>query len=189
MLDWLFGKKDQAIRAEDSVWMSSVAKMTGIRREVERLAKGGRSVVVVAWTLAAFDELVRELDPHKPILCRDLFGLDALRAQLARAGSVAIALGNALSTDVKPVTSVPVEILVCGRNDLRSADDSIVRFADLIGPNARVAFHLALDDELLKDYIGTLKPLLARLEVPQDEAISSPMVTRAIAGAQSKKSS
>ena len=169
--------------------MSGVAKMTGIRREVERLTKEGRSVVVVALTLPVFDELVRELDPHKPVLCRELFGLDALRAQLARAGFVTVALGNVLSTDVKPVTSVPVEILVCGRNNARAADDAIVRFADLIGPNARVAFHLALDDEVLKDYIGTLKPLLARLEAPQDEAISSPMVTRAIAGAQSKKSS
>jgi preprotein translocase subunit SecA len=189
VLSWLFGKKDQAATAEDSVWMSGAAKMTGICKEVDRLRKEGRSIVVVAPALPVFDELARELEQHKPVLCRDVFWLDALRAQLARAGSVAVALGSVLSTNVKPVTSVPVEILVCGRNNARAADDAIVRFADLIGPSARVAFHLALDDELLKDYIGTLKPLLARLDVPPDEAISSPIMTRAIAQAQSKKGS
>ena len=169
--------------------MSSAARLTGICREIERLTKEGRSVVVVAWTVPALDELVREMEPHKPVLCRDLFGLDALRAQLARAGSVSIALGNVLSSDVKPVMSVPAEILVCGRNDLRAADDAIVGFADLIGANARVAFHVSLDDPLIKHYVGTLKPLLARLDVAEDEAISSPMVTRAIGQAQSKKGS
>jgi preprotein translocase subunit SecA len=72
---------------------------------------------------------------------------------------------------------------------LRAADDNIVRFADMIGANARVAFHLSLNDALLKDYIGMLKPRLTRLDVPQDEAIAHSMVTRAIVGAQAKKGS
>jgi preprotein translocase subunit SecA len=46
-----------------------------------------------------------------------------------------------------------------------------------------------LADDLLKDYIGTIKPLLAKLGLSEDEAISSPMVTRAIATAQAKKTS
>jgi hypothetical protein len=189
MLSWLFGKKDQATRGEDSVWLSDAARLKGILREVERLAQG-HSVVVVAWTLPTFDDLARQLDQHKPLLCRDLFGFDALRGQLARSESVAVALANVLSSDVKPsLTGVPVEILVCGRNERRATDDTIVRFADLIGSNTRVAFHLSLDDALLKDYIGTLSQLLTRLAVSPDEAISHPMVTRAIAQAQVKKKS
>lgn len=74
-----------------------------------------------------------------------------------------------------------------GLRELRSADDTIVRFADQLGANARVVFHLSLDDRLLKDYVGTLSQLLSRLQVPQDEKISSPLVTRAIANAQEKK--
>jgi preprotein translocase subunit SecA len=188
MLSWLFGnKKDQATRGEDSVWMAGAARLKGIGREIERLAQDGHCLVVVAWTLVTFDELVRELEQRKPLLCRDLFGFDRLRGQLTVPGSVAIALANILSTDVKSLTSVPVDILVYGRNDSRAVDDAIVRFADLIGPNARVAFHLSLDDALLKHYIGTLKQLLTRLDVPEGEAISSPIVTQAIARAQAKK--
>jgi hypothetical protein len=144
-------------------------------------------VIVVALTLPAFDDLVRELAPLKPLLCRDLFGLDRLRGQFSQAGTVAVALANILSTDVKTSTSVPVEFLVCGRNVAPADDESILRFADLIGTNARVAFHLSLDDALLKDYVGSLKHLLGGLNISENEAISSPMVTRAIARAQAKK--
>lgn len=96
-------------------------------------------------------------------------------------------MADVLSGEGKSLTSVPVEVLICGRNELRSADDTIVRFADQLGANARVVFHLSLDDRLLKDYVGTLSQLLSRLQVPQDEKISSPLVTRAIANAQVKK--
>jgi hypothetical protein len=187
MLDWLFGKNARATRAEDCVWMSGAARLKGIPLEVERLTKEGRIVVVVAWTRDAFDDWVRELDKHEPLPCRDLFSLGALRGRLARGGWVGIAIADVLSGGGKSLTSVPVEMLVCGRNELRSADDTIVRFADQLGANARVAFHLSLDDALLKDYVGTLSQLLSRLQVPPDEKISSPMVTRAIARAQAKK--
>jgi hypothetical protein len=68
MLSWLFrNKKDQAARGEDSVWMSSAARLKGIGREVERLAKAGHCVFVVPWTLVTFDELVRDLEQRKPL--------------------------------------------------------------------------------------------------------------------------
>jgi hypothetical protein len=156
-------------------------------REVERLTAEGRSVIVVALTLPAFDDLVRELAPHKPLLCRDLFGLDILRGQFFQAGTVAVALANILSTDVQASTTVPVEFLVCGRHVAPTDDESILRFADLIGTQARVAFHLSLDDLLLKEYVGSLKHLLGRLNISENEAISSPMVTRAIARARARR--
>jgi hypothetical protein len=142
---------------------------------------------VVALTLPVFDDLVRELALHHPFLCRDLFGADGLRAQFCRPGSVAVALAHVLSAEAKSSSTVPVEFLVCGRSESQAADEAILRFAQLVGTNARVAFHLSLDDVLLKDYVGSLKPLLGRLSLSEDEAISSPMVTRAIARAQAKK--
>lgn len=96
-------------------------------------------------------------------------------------------MGNTVSSEAKTETSIPVEILICGRNAARASDDAIIRFADLVGVNARVTFHVSMGDALLKDYIATLKPLLNRLDVPHDEAISSSMVTRAIAQVQAKK--
>lgn len=189
MFQWLFGKSNKATRAEDSVWMSSPARLKGVRLEVERFVSQNRSVVIVALTLPALEELARELVQHQPVLCRDVFGHIDLRGQMARGATVAVALAGALPAEVTPGTNIQVEILVYGRHDTRAADESILRFADLLGPSARVTFHLSLDDTMLKDYTGSLKPLLARLNFSEEEAMSSPMVTRAIVRIQSKKAS
>lgn len=189
MFQWLFGKSNQATRAEDSAWMSSPARLRGMRLEVERLVNQNRSVVVVALTLPALEELARELAQHQPVLCRDVFGHSGLSGQLARGATVTVALAGALPAEVTPGTNIQVEILVYGRHDTRAADESILRFADLLGPIARVTFHLSLDDTILKDHTGSLKPLLVRLSFSEEEAMSSPMVTRAIARIQSKKAS
>ena len=75
-----------------------------------------------------------------------------------------------------------------GRSDTRPADDAIVRFADSLGPNAHITFHLALDDKLLQEFAGSIQPILQKLGMGPDEPISHAMVTRAIKNAQEKKS-
>lgn len=189
MLKWLFGSKVRGdARGEDRVWMSHAARLKGLSREVEALAGADRSVLVVALTLAALDELCTALAPRQPVRCADVFAKDALRSSLSKAGSVAVALSGALSADLKPAADVATDILVYGRNDTRAADEAIGRFADALGPNAHIAFHLSLDDPLLQALGGSLKPLLEKLELREDEPISHAMVTRAIASAQARKS-
>ncbi|MBI3068428.1 MAG: hypothetical protein HYY79_06020 [Betaproteobacteria bacterium] len=188
MLNWLFGKKNQATRGPDCVWMSGAAKLKGMCHEAERAAETGRSVLVVAWTLGAIDELADGLAKRQPLRCKDSFQRDALLRQLGQAGSVTVTLAKALPPEIKSAPTVPVEILVFGRNDTRAADDAIVHFADAIGKGARVTFHLSFDDALLHEETDSLKPLLARLGLTQDEAISHPAVTRSIAQVQAKKS-
>ncbi|MGH8673392.1 MAG: hypothetical protein ACREVG_03685 [Burkholderiales bacterium] len=155
-------------------------------REVEALAEAERSVVVVALTLAALDELGAALATHQPLRCADVFAKDGLRLNLARKGSVAIALSGALPLDWKVGPEVAADILVYGRNDSRAADDAIVRFADALGPNAHITFHLSLEDKLLQEFGGSIKPILEKLGMSADEPITHSMVTRAIKNAQEK---
>jgi hypothetical protein len=166
--------------------MSGAARLKGIRLEVERVAGAGAGVLVVAWAMPEFDELVGALAQHQPLRCRDRFEGDALCRQLGRGGSVAVALAGILPAHAEPGTGVRVEVLVSGRNDARTADEAILRFADLLGGRARVTFHLALDDALLQRQTGSIKPILGKLGLTEDVAISNPMVTRAIARIQSK---
>ena len=166
--------------------MSRAARVKGIRLEVERLIGEGRSVVGDAWATTDFDELLAALAPQQPLSCRDLFGGDAMRRWLDRPGAVAVALVSSLPAETEPGTGVLVEILVCGRSDLRKADDAILRFADLVGPSARVTFHLCFDDALLQREIKAIRPILEKLGLSKDEGISHPMVTRAIAKVQRK---
>ena len=93
MLKGLFGSKSgKAARGEDRVWVHHAARLRGVSREVESLAEADRSVLVVALTLAALDELCTALAAHHPVRCADVFAKEALRSSLAKAGSVAIAL-------------------------------------------------------------------------------------------------
>ena len=188
MLKGLFGgKKSEAQRGEDTVWISHAARQQGIAREVAALAGAERSVVVVALTLPALDELEAVLSAHQPVRCADIFAKDGLRLNLSRTGAVAIALSGALPLDLTPGPEIGVDVLVYGRSDTRAADDAIVRFADSLGPNAHITFHLSLEDKLLQQFAGSIQPLLEKLGLSPDEPITNPMVTRSIRNAQEKR--
>ena len=189
MLNWLFkGKQAEAARGEDSVWRSHAARLKGLEREVGVLAEAEQSVLVVALSLAALDEVEAALARHQPSRCADAFGKEALREHLSKPGSVTVALSGALGTEVKSPAANGVDILVYGRNDTRAADEGILRFADALGPNAHIVFHMTLDDPLLKAFTPTLAPLLEKLGMKEEEPIVNAMVTRAIRNAQDKRS-
>lgn len=185
MLGWLFGKRSAGGQGDDCVWLSDAARLSGLKREVERLAGSGRAVVVVAWAPAVVDTCLRELASHQPVRCRHAHERTALRRQLDRPGSVAVALAGALPEDAT-ASGVPVEVLVWGRNEARSDDEKAPRFAARLGPGTRVTFHLSLDDPLLQRHGESIKQALARLAGPEDEPVSHAMVTRAIARVQSR---
>lgn len=187
MFKGLFGGKgESAQRGEDSVWISQAARLQGMVREVGTLVEADRSVVVVALTHAALEELCAALASHDPARCADVFAKDGLRLNLSRKGSVTVALSGALPLDLRPGREVGVDVLVFGRNDKRAADDAIVRFADALGSNAHITFHLSLEDKLLQQFAGSINPLLEKLGMNVDEPITNSMVTRSIKNAQER---
>ena len=188
MFKGLFGGKkgEAAQRGDDSVWMGHTARVKGIAREAGVLAEAERSVVVVALTLSALDELAMALESRQPARCADVFAKDGLRLSLSRKGGVAVALSGALPLDLKPGPDIGVDVLVCGRNDKRAADEAIERFADTLGANAHIVFHLSLEDKLLQQFAGSIRPLLDKLGMTAEEPMTSPMVTRAIKNAQER---
>jgi preprotein translocase subunit SecA len=173
------------MRAEDCVWMSRAAMRKGVAREVHRLAQAGRSVLVCVFRLSEVDDWHAELAADHAERCRDAFKHDALLRQLETPGAVTVALTGALPGTVKDGAG-GVEILVCGRNESRKADDAVLAIADLLGARARVTFHLSLDDPVLQKHAGSIKPLMEKLGASEDEPISHAFVTRAIAQAQAK---
>ena len=187
MFGW-FGKKktDHAERGEDCVWMSDAARIEGMRREVERVKAAGSNAVIVASTIGAFERMAEALAPHQPLLYRDRFERGALQRALEGSRVVAIVMAAALPTEAKPDANARCDFLVFGRHNTRKADDAIVQAIDLLGRGVRVTFHLSLDDPLLQQHGQSLKPVLEKLGMSADEAVTSPYLTRAIANAQAK---
>lgn len=186
MLNWLFGKRTEAAVNDDCVWFSEAARLQGLQGEVSRLVTAGVNVMVVAPTKDTLSSLLTAFSAHQPARCQSVFDRDALLRRLGDTPTVAVALADALPHAAKPPREIRLEILVHGRNMQRSRDDVIVRFANVIGPGARVTFHLTLDDPLLRQQSERLKPLIEKLQIPENEPISHPFVTRAVAQAQSK---
>lgn len=184
MFGKLFGKKPSVQYQDDQVWKTAAACLNGLCAEAVKAAASARSVMVVCLTNAAFDAVDVVLVPHQPAHCRDLFGRDALRSALARPRALMVALSGSLPADTV-ATNVPVEILVYGRHATRTADDVIHRFAEQLGAQVAITFHLSLEDALLKPFVDTSLPLLEKLGLKEDEALSHAFITRAIQNCQS----
>jgi hypothetical protein len=185
MFGKLFGTKPKSVHAEDQVWITTAARLRGMRGLIDQRLAEGRSVILVCLSNAAFDLWSDALALREPVRCRDLFGRDALRAALPRAGALIIALSGSLPAELNPVT-VPLDVLVYGRNNARADDEAITRFADQLGTLASIAFHVSLEDELLAPYAGNLRPLLEQLGMNENEALSSAVLTRAIRNSQQR---
>jgi len=82
MFGWLSRKTNQVERGDDCIWMSSAARIEGIRRAAERAASEGSNAAVVAMTLSAFEQMAEALAAHQPLLYRDRFERDALHRAL-----------------------------------------------------------------------------------------------------------
>ncbi len=179
----LFGKKDAAPESKDAVWLSDTARRNGLRGDVEILAEDS-CVIVVALTLAAAEEVAGALSTFNPVRCLSVVDAGALRERLATRGAVVVAMPGALQAQGAPEPAVPLEVLVCGRNERRSADDGIVRAAAALAAASHVTFHLSLDDALLRVHGDKLKPLLEKIGMNESESIEHEFVSRAIRNAQ-----
>jgi len=138
------------------------------------LLEADRSVVIVALSHAAFEELAGGCSARCPVHCADAFGQDALKATVSKPGGLAIAMSGALSLGLARAGDAGVDIRVFGRNPTRAADEAIERFADALGPNAHLVFHLSLEDQLLMTSGRTIGPLMEKLGMKADEPMIHP---------------
>jgi preprotein translocase subunit SecA len=146
---------------DDVAWISRDARIKGIAAEAARLAQQGRGVLVVASTPADRDALA------------------SLPAPACAPSGIAL----------QPVArGKPLDVLVCGRSEQRDADERLAAAARALHPDARVTFHVSLDDPLIRAFAANLAPLLQKLGMREDEPIRHAAVTRAIRNAQEKRS-
>lgn len=169
--DFLFGRKTTVETLNDRIWLTDAARWKGLREELHEQATVCSGVLLVAQFPESRDALV------------------SLRDEVD--GYCEVRLASELSSDVAsywPVDEArPAFVLVAERHPLRSHDDCIVEFAGDLPCKAQVAFHLSLEDALLKVFIGQqIEELLRRMGMDENESIDSNMVSRRIAAAQKK---
>lgn len=108
----------------------------------------------------------------------------ALQALARETGSaVEVALADALADP--PERDPQRLVVVVERHPLREHDERVAAWAD--AGAGRIVFHVSLEDPVLATFAGSsLRGLLDRLGMPSDAPLQSPLVSRAIEGAQAK---
>lgn len=186
----MFGRWFQrSLPVEDRVWADDDARTRGLRTDVECALDTGHAVLLLLRSLTDETDFARELAVRSPALGPDRFAADDLHAQLHRPGALGVCTVDALrplavtrSTAGRDAPTA-LQVHVMARDGRRSADRTLL---DLLTPwaPALVVFHHSLDDALLRPHAAPLQPLLQKLGLTADEAIASPLLTRAIERAQ-----
>jgi hypothetical protein len=177
----------RALPVEDRVWTDAAACQRGLRAEVERALDEGQAVLLLLRSLTDEADFARELASRSPALGRDRFAADDLQAQLHRRGALGVCSVDSLrplaATRTAAQRSAPLQVHVLARDARRSGDQKLLGLLEAWAPT-RVVFHHSLDDTLLRTHAVHLQPLLQKLGLSADEAITSPLLSRAIERAQ-----
>jgi hypothetical protein len=189
-----FRRKPSVVLLNDKIWLTTAAKLDGVREAV-RERVGQDAVVVVA---AHFPASLREARKH--LEASDLNvslaeGRDAGKQlfDMARRGDSTIlaALVETL-VGLTPPEAVggepfPVTFVVAERHLLRTKDDTFLPFAERLIPPGRIGFHLSLEDPVLRLFAGDwVGDVLRRLGMQESDAVESRMIARRIRAAQNK---
>ena len=172
-LKWLLGQSERiATFLPDRIWLTQEAKLAGISAELEkslRTPKPPAGIVLASH----FEENLATL--------RALGEQRSAPVEVTRADRLhESAIGSSPLTE-----SQTVLILVDERHPLRDHDVEIIEFARSLSCRAQVAFHVSLEDPLMRHFVGDwVQNILKKLGMSEGEAIESAMVSRRIEAAQ-----
>ena len=171
MFDFLFGNKPQTTVQvlNDRIWLSQNAKINGIKQQIRQQTDSATILLV-----AHFEETLQQLRTitadHQPV-------------HLVLAENLTSDITSRINTD----ESATIDLIVAERHPLKSADDALMSFAEGLPCRCRLAYHLSLEDPLLKLFVGEfVEKMLESLGMKEDEPIESQMVSRRIKAAQQK---
>lgn len=175
LFDFLFGGKtaSPADQASDRVWLTTQAKLNGIRRQLaEPEDPPPMAVLLVAHfpdTLKQLDAIVAENSAPCPVVT-------ALAENLSR-----ISGGMSLTPEAT------IDIIVAERHPNVRVDRDLMQFADQLACPCRVTYNISLEDSLFRLLVGDwVEGILQKLGMEEDEAIEHTMLTRRIQQAQDK---
>lgn len=165
---------------EDRVWVDAAACTRGLQRDVAEALRQGHAVLLLFRNGTELADTAQALGSHLPKVCDDRYAATDLLPHLGVAGALGISMVDALRA-IPPVTGrlTSLHVHVRSRGERRSDDHRLLEAVKPWAP-ASLVFHHALDDRLLRDHTRALTPVLARLGLGADEAVSSAMIGRAI---------
>ncbi len=180
----------------DVIYKTEKAKFDAVVREIEELHKQGRPVLVGTRSIEKSEYLSKLLKkkgiPHQVLNAKYHEKEAEIISHAGEKGMVTIATNMAgRGVDIKLGPGVKelggLHIIGTERHEARRIDDQLRGRAGRQGDPGSTRFYLSLEDELLRLFGGdSIKNLMDKLNIPEDEPIEHPMLSRAVERAQKR---
>ncbi len=190
---------------DDLIFQTAAGKYRAVAREVKERHRKGQPVLV--GTVSIEDNeivssfLTNEEVPHEVLNAKNHEREGEIIADAGREGRVTVAtnlagrgvdikLGGALAKgEDRKVVIDKGGLMVIGteRHDARRIDNQLRGRSGRQGDPGETRFYVSLEDKLMRVFAAdTLKKVMGRFGIPEDEPIESSMITRSLETAQSR---
>ena len=195
----------QRIDHDDLIFQSENGKFTALAREVKKRNEKGQPILIGTTSIEVNERLAElfrhEGIPHEMLNAKNHEREGEIIAQAGRKGSVVIATNLAgRGVDIKlggnPTTKELYEevkslggLYVVGteRHDARRIDNQLRGRSGRQGDPGETQFFVSLEDKLMRIFASqTVKNLMGRLGIAEDEPIQNRLITRSLESAQEK---
>ena len=180
----------------DIVYKTEEEKFRAIAKKLQTLREKGQPALVGTIAIEKSEYLSallsREGVPHEVLNAKNHEHEAAIVARAGQLGSVTIATNMAgRGTDIKLGEGVRevggLCIIGTERHEARRIDNQLRGRAGRQGDPGTSQFYVSLEDELMRRFGGdTLKNMMTKLRLPEDEPIQNGLISRTIESAQNK---
>ncbi len=193
------------IDRNDQIFQTEVGKFKAIARKVKEIHAKGQPVLIGTVSIEKNELLSQFLKaegiPHEMLNAKNHEREGEIIAQAGRRGAVTIATNMAgRGVDIKlggnPSTKESYEeiknlgglfVLGTERHEARRIDNQLRGRSGRQGDTGETQFFVSLEDSLMRIFASdTLKSMMGRLGVAEDQAIEHKMISRALENAQTK---
>jgi preprotein translocase subunit SecA len=198
-------KIGQRIDHNDFIFQTEIGKFKAIARKVKELNKKGQPVLIGTVSIekneVLSDFLKAEGVPHEILNAKNHEREGEIVAQAGKKGGVTIATnmagrgvdirlgGNPGNKDLYEEVKSLGGLFVLGteRHEARRIDNQLRGRSGRQGDPGATQFFVSLEDSLMRIFASdTIKKLMGKLGVPEDEPIQNSIITRSLEGAQTK---
>jgi len=193
------------IDRNDLIFQTETGKFKAIARKVKEMHERGQPVLIGTVSieknelLAAY--LTKEGVPHKVLNAKQHESEGEVIAQAGRKGNVTVATNIAgRGVDIKlggnPATEEQYEevkslgglfVLGTERHEARRIDNQLRGRTGRQGDPGETQFFVSLEDTLMRVFASdTIKNMMGRFGIPEDEPIENKLITRSLENAQEK---
>lgn len=190
---------------DDLIFQTAAGKYRAVARAVKERYVRGQPVLV--GTVSIEDNeivstfLTKEGVPHEVLNAKNHEREGEIIASAGEKGRVTVAtnlagrgvdikLGGALATNdqrAEVIEAGGLAVIGTERHDARRIDDQLRGRSGRQGDPGETRFYVSLDDKLMRVFAAdTLKKVMGRFGIPEDEPIESAMITKSLETAQSR---